>query len=96
MHTKQRVPGEDSNLDLVKFNNLDLVKLQDPLKIHNNKEEEEPQGESMHPYPDHPVSQVAPEGHHKIFNLITKSGNILFDDKINQVFSLFLLAPLSF
>ena len=46
-------------LDLVIFNNLDLAKLQDPLKIHNNKEEEEPQGESMHPYPDYLVYQVA-------------------------------------
>ena len=44
------------NLDLVKFNNLDLVKLLDHLKIHNK---EEPQGESTHPYPDYSVFQVA-------------------------------------
>ena len=43
----------------------DLVKLQDSLKKHNNKEEEESRGESTHPYPDYPVSQAAPEGHHE-------------------------------
>ena len=31
----------------------------------DNKEEEEPQGESTHPYLDYPVSQKAPEGHHE-------------------------------
>ena len=72
MHTKRRVPGEDFNLDLVQFNNLDLVKLQDPLKIHNNKEEEEPQGESTQPYPDYPVSQAAPEDHHENTTLAFK------------------------
>ena len=33
--------------------------------------EEEPQEESTHPYPDYPVSQAAPEGHHKRTNKVT-------------------------
>ena len=48
-----------------------LVKLQDPLDTHNNKEEEETQGESTHPYLNYPVSQAALEGHHKILNECT-------------------------
>ena len=32
------------------------------LKIHNNEEGEEPQGESTHHYSDHPVSQAAKGG----------------------------------
>ena len=39
-----------------------LSQIARPLKIHQNKEEEEPQGESTHPYPDYPVSQAALEG----------------------------------
>ena len=35
------------------------------LKIHNNEEEDEPQGKSTHPYSDYPVHQAAPENHHK-------------------------------
>ena len=45
---------------------INLVKLQDPLKIHNKQEEEELQGESTHPYPDYPIFQAAPEVHHQI------------------------------
>ena len=55
------------NLDLVKFNNLDCVKIaRSSLKIHNNKEEEEHQGESAHPYPDYPAPKTAPEDHQEI------------------------------
>ena len=33
--------------------------------------EEEPQGESTHPYPNYPVSQVDLEVHHKRTNRVT-------------------------
>ena len=50
-----------NNLDFVRLNNLDMAEFQDyPWKRTSTKEEEVYQGESTHPYPDHPVSQAAP------------------------------------
>ena len=33
-----------------------------------NQQKKELQGESTHPYPNYPVSQAAPEGHHEKVN----------------------------
>ena len=56
-----------NNLDLAKFNYLDLAKSQDqPLKIHNNEEEDNTLGGATHPQPNYPVHQATTEHPNKI------------------------------
>ena len=35
------------------------------MYIHNNEGEDKPQEESIHPWPDYPIRQVAPKHHHE-------------------------------